>query len=191
MAGVSKNNIRERLIDAGLKELLEHGYEDFSLRRVASSLEVSCASPYRYFKDKAELIHAAVMKLRENWLLLVKSIAEFSPTTEPTYVAELLVAGVRFWVAERLFAQLLSLGEVSAFDEPIISAIVGIADTRGISAENANALALELLALMYGEIALVLLGRHSASEAASIVRCNAVEKIGCHFDRFGAKSKVI
>lgn len=191
MAGVSKSNIKERLIEAGLKELIEHGYEDFSLRRVASSLEVSCASPYRYFKDKAELIHAVIMKMRENWLLLVKSISEFSSTDEPAYIAELLVAGVRFWVAERLFAQLLSLGEISAFDEPIISAVVSIAGAHGISLESANAFALELLALMYGEITLALLGRHSASESASIIRRNAIEKIESYLDRFGAKSKTI
>ena len=178
MAGVSKNNIRERLIDAGLKELLEHGYEDCSLRRVASSLEVSCASPYRYFKDKSELVHAVVLKMRENWLLLTKSIAEFTPVTEPSYIAELLVAGLRFWVAGNLFAQLLSIGEVAAFDEPIVSAVVGQAGARGVSAENALSLATELLGLMYGEITLVLLGRHSAECAAATIRRCAVERIG-------------
>ena len=189
MAGVSRLNIKERLIDAGLKELLEHGYENFSLRRVASSLEVSCASPYRYFKDKSELVHAVVLKMRENWLLLTKSISEFSPVTEPSYVAELLVAGMRFWVAGNLFAQLLAIGEVSAFDEPIIAALGTMAHSRGISKEISDALALELIGLMYGEITLVLLNRHSAQDAAALLRSSATEKIEYCFDKIGARSK--
>ena len=189
MAGVSKNNIRERLVDAGLKELLEHGYENFSLRRVASSLEVSCASPYRYFKDKSELVHAVVLKMRENWLLLTKSIAEFTSVTEPAYVAELLVAGMRFWVAGNLFAELLSIGEVAIFDEPIIAALEGQGETRGVPKDSISSLSLELLSMMYGEITLVLLDRHNAQDAALMLRKSAVEKIENHFDRFGAKSK--
>ena len=191
MAGVSKNNIRERLIDAGLKELLEHGYEDFSLRRVASSLEVSCASPYRYFKDKSELVHAVVLKMRENWLLLTKSISEFTPVTEPLYIAELLVAGMRFWVAGNLFAELLSIGEIAIFDEPIIAALLKQGEARGVPSESIRVLSTELLGLMYGEITLVLLGRQDAQDAASMLRKSAVDKIERYFECFGAKSKSV
>ena len=45
-------NVRSRLLFSGLKELETHGVADFSLRRVAQDAGVSCAAPYRHFKDK-------------------------------------------------------------------------------------------------------------------------------------------
>ena len=63
--------IRKKLVEAGLKELLEHGSRDFSLRRVALMAEVSCAAPYRHFKDKDELVRAVISEIRENWLLII------------------------------------------------------------------------------------------------------------------------
>ncbi|MBQ9131598.1 MAG: helix-turn-helix transcriptional regulator, partial [Clostridia bacterium] len=54
--GYTSHAVRERLIIAGIRELEAHGLNDFSLRRVAVACEVSCAAPYRHFKDKEELI---------------------------------------------------------------------------------------------------------------------------------------
>ena len=48
----SDESIRERLIIAGIKEIELHGFNDFSLRRVAAACEVSCAAPYRHYKNK-------------------------------------------------------------------------------------------------------------------------------------------
>ena len=75
MSELTKDSgVRKRLIDAGLKELLEHGPDDFSLRRVASMAQVSCATPYRHFKDKDELVRAVISQIRENWILLTQEI---------------------------------------------------------------------------------------------------------------------
>ena len=46
------------LVLAGIKEIERHGLADFSLRRVASLCGVSCAAPYRHYKNKNELILA-------------------------------------------------------------------------------------------------------------------------------------
>ena len=45
-------SVREQLIKAGISELENHGISDFSLRRVASGCNISCAAPYKHFKDK-------------------------------------------------------------------------------------------------------------------------------------------
>ncbi|MBO5879898.1 MAG: helix-turn-helix transcriptional regulator, partial [Clostridia bacterium] len=47
-----EENVKHRLILAGIRELEEYGITDFSLRRVAVSAQVSCAAPYRHFKSK-------------------------------------------------------------------------------------------------------------------------------------------
>ncbi len=51
-------NLRQALIDAGIKIINESGEETLSLRRVAAACDVSHAAPYAHFKDKEELIEA-------------------------------------------------------------------------------------------------------------------------------------
>ena len=52
------DSVREQLIIAGIAELENHGIADFSLRRVASVCNISCAAPYKHFKNKEMLIEA-------------------------------------------------------------------------------------------------------------------------------------
>ena len=49
-------NLREALIDAGIKIINENGEENLSLRKVAAACDVSHAAPYAHFRDKEELI---------------------------------------------------------------------------------------------------------------------------------------
>lgn len=51
-------NLREALIEAGLKLINVEGEANLSLRKVASLCDVSHAAPYAHFKDKEELIEA-------------------------------------------------------------------------------------------------------------------------------------
>ena len=65
-----EKSVRTRLILAGITELEEHGLGDFSLRRAALAAQVSCAAPYRHFKDKDEYIreiitHVATLSARQ------------------------------------------------------------------------------------------------------------------------------
>ena len=49
--------VRDRLIEAGIREIEANGLQNFSLRHVAQLCGVSCAAPYRHFKDKEEYIN--------------------------------------------------------------------------------------------------------------------------------------
>ncbi len=51
-------NLREALIEAGIRIINESGEDALSLRKVASACDVSHAAPYAHFKDKDELIEA-------------------------------------------------------------------------------------------------------------------------------------
>lgn len=59
--------IREKLIEAGVQELLENGVQGFSLRRVAQNVGVSCAAPYKHFRDKQAFIQAVADALNADW----------------------------------------------------------------------------------------------------------------------------
>ena len=58
---------REKLIQAGIRELHENGIQGFALRRVAQACELSCAAPYKHFRDKQALIQAIADRLNGDW----------------------------------------------------------------------------------------------------------------------------
>lgn len=168
--------IRKKLVEAGLKELLEHGSRDFSLRRVALMAEVSCAAPYRHFKDKDELVRAVISEIRENWLLISSEIAKIFPIGSIENITELLRASVRFWVAGDNFAPFLSVGEIAGFDAPIISSVEVYATARGLDENEKKRITASLLALEYGTVTLILSGRSSAENGVANM-CEMAEGI--------------
>jgi AcrR family transcriptional regulator len=103
--------VRERLILAGIRELENHGLNDFSLRRVAVACEVSCAAPYRHFKDKEELILEIIRYINSQWALLQEQIIRAIPTDETRRLVELGVAHIRFWIANPNFRSVLLLDD--------------------------------------------------------------------------------
>ena len=55
-----KHELRQRLLSAAGQEFLEHGYENFSLRRVAEVIGYSATTIYLYFENKDDLLLATV-----------------------------------------------------------------------------------------------------------------------------------
>lgn len=65
MEGTS--DFSEKLIQAGMQELEKNGLRGFSMRRIAQNCGVSCAAPYKHFKDKNALIQAIVKQYNALW----------------------------------------------------------------------------------------------------------------------------
>ena len=63
------NDLREKLIQEGMRELCEYGVQGMSLRRIAQRCGVSCAAPYKHFADKQALLLAVANAFDEKWLL--------------------------------------------------------------------------------------------------------------------------
>ena len=74
---------RERLIQAGIQELEQNGPASFSLRRVAQACGVSCAAPYRHFKDKQALLLAIAEEYNALWADRQKKAVENSRNENP------------------------------------------------------------------------------------------------------------
>ena len=158
------DGVRNRLIEAGRGELLEHGIRNFSLRRVALTAQVSCAAPYRHFKSKDELIFAIVEHIRADWLLLTDQIMGLYDDTV-WGVVELLATAVRFWIANgSLRSVLTSEGwasgkEVfSGFDAPILTAMADYCREAGLGDEERELLSYTALSLLYGTVMLITSG---------------------------------
>lgn len=56
--GFIMSDLRERLLDSAQKLLIDEGYRNFSLRKVARETDVSATSIYLHFDSKDHLIHA-------------------------------------------------------------------------------------------------------------------------------------
>lgn len=61
-------NLRQSLIDAGIKIINEQGEAALSLRKVAAECGVSHAAPYAHFKDKEELLNTINSSVTEQFM---------------------------------------------------------------------------------------------------------------------------
>lgn len=136
-----EESVKDRLIIAGIGEIEEHGVSDFSLRRVALSARVSCAAPYRHFKDKQALIRAIIEYIASKWNLMLTEIEKVFKSDTKTLVRELLFAYLRFWFANPNFRSVLTSAlpqseeetAFSVFDLGIMEKIDKYCDENGIS----------------------------------------------------------
>jgi AcrR family transcriptional regulator len=74
-----KKIIRKKIIDASSEILVQEGYENLSIRKIASRIEYSPGIIYHYFKDKAEIIAFVV---EEGYGNILKCISEIPIDTE-------------------------------------------------------------------------------------------------------------
>lgn len=184
-------SVKNRLILSGLHELEEHGITDFSLRRVAAGAEVSCAAPYRHFKDKDELILAIISYMRSDWLLLAENISSIYGADPFQELVGLCASAVRFWMGNGNFHSALLSGngaddarrreELALFDAPIIRAAEECAKMTGADSDK---LVFTVLSLVYGTLTLILCGRETMDSAQYRLR----EKIKSEFFDSGKKS---
>lgn len=102
-----EDSVRTRLIIAGINELEARGIKDFSLRRAALAAEVSCAAPYRHFKDKDEFISETIKFISSKWELLCREIESVFENDLRRKIIELAVSNLRFWIANPNYRSVL------------------------------------------------------------------------------------
>ncbi|GAA6141266.1 TetR/AcrR family transcriptional regulator [Hydrogenophaga sp. 5NK40-0174] len=68
-------NLREALLDAGLRLLSDSPPATISLRQLAREAAVSHAAPYHYFEDKQDLIHALGVEAMRRFVQAQKDAA--------------------------------------------------------------------------------------------------------------------
>ena len=184
---IFEDSVRTRLILSGIGELCEHGVRDFSLRRVALAAEVSCAAPYRHFKDKDELILEIIRYVLSKWQLLSKEIESIYDSSPERLVIELAAANVAFWAANGNFRSVLMLetgdatfsqarAELQIFDAPFLAAISALATDRSLGDEERTALEFHVASLIYGTVMLITTGKLSDTATAVKMLRDALTK---------------
>ena len=80
-------NLRQALIEAGIKIINESGEENLSLRKVAALCNVSHAAPYAHFKDKDELLEAIKNPVTDRFMDELLRAIEDKPTADQAIIA--------------------------------------------------------------------------------------------------------
>lgn len=115
---------RERLCELATRLFVERGPENFNMRMLASEMGVSAMTPYRYFRDKNEILSLirarAFSRLADR---LERALA--SPGTPPERSAAVGCAYIRFALDEQTCFRL-----IFDFTEPTGSSAPELADAE-------------------------------------------------------------
>ena len=76
------SDIRGKLVSEGIRMLSEEGVDKLSLRRIAQICGVSCAAPYKHFRDKDDFLLAVADAAHDEWFARqIKAIAAIGADT--------------------------------------------------------------------------------------------------------------
>ena len=152
-----EENVRHRLIISGISELEEHGIADFSLRRAAVGAQVSCAAPYRHFKDKEEYINSIIDYVGSKWELLSKEILRVFSDDPIALVIETCIANLRFRIANRNLPLALAhtRGAGKAIDDSISQVVLKYCTEHNLSEEETELKVFVTLAIIDGAVSMV------------------------------------
>lgn len=108
---MEKNNenlsLHDQLILAGIDELNQYGFHLFSVRRIANKCGVSCAAPYKHFKDKQEFIAEIIKYINGKWAKRQKSVIEKYPDTTKKQIIEICLEYIRFLLEHSQFRSII------------------------------------------------------------------------------------
>ena len=154
-----EESVRARLILSGISELEEHGLTDFSLRRAAVAAQVSCAAPYRHFKDKEEYISEIIKYVNSRWELLSCEIERVHSSNPARLAYEMAVSALRFRIANKNFRSVFNLAANAGYgellDRSLISAIKSYCEYKNISKEETELKIYTVRAFVAGSLMLL------------------------------------
>ena len=106
---MESTSLKEKLILAGLQEIRRHGLQDFSLRKISAACGVSCAAPYKHFRDKQDFFLEVIRYIDKQWrqlqLQLLAQLGEDTATREK--LVEIAMAYIRFLMDNPHFRSIL------------------------------------------------------------------------------------
>ena len=106
---VRLKNMREVLILAGIEEINAHGVTEFSIRRVAGNCNISCAAPYKHFKDKRDFIAAIIDYVNEQWHVRQQEVLSRCSSSFREQILEVSIHYIRFLMEKPFYRSILML----------------------------------------------------------------------------------
>lgn len=97
------------LLLAGIREINAQGVHGFSIRRVAEACNVSCAAPYKHFKDKREFIAAIIEYVNEQWKVRQREVLASCGESLREQIVQVSVEYVKFLMEKPFYRSILML----------------------------------------------------------------------------------
>ena len=150
------DTVKDRLIVAGADEISQYGINNFSLRRVASACNVSCAAPYKHFKNKDDFILEIIRYINRQWELLFGQVVGLFANDPLRRITEVCIAYVRFWVVNPNYRSLLAMSDKNTESAASVDAMIRryCAD-MGKTADEAERTVWAIKAILYGMTAMM------------------------------------
>lgn len=89
-------DLRQELIDAGIRLITENGVENLSLRRIAAACGVSHTAPYKHFQNKDDMLAAILQYVLVQFAQGLQESVDRQPGTPPERLMELGKGYVQF-----------------------------------------------------------------------------------------------
>jgi AcrR family transcriptional regulator len=111
-----KEDVRRTILREAGELFLEHGYEGFSMRRVAERIGYSATTIYRYYEDKDDLLIAVV---HEGFVEFARRLAEAAEgaTGPRTRLEALGRAYIKFGLESPVYYQMMFMQRADLFFE--------------------------------------------------------------------------
>ncbi len=107
----NRENVKDKLIQAGIEELNRYGAADFSMRRVSAKCGVSCAAPYKHFENRKDFIYAIIKYVNSQWQKVQENILKEAGNDTESQIIELSINYVKFLVENPNLRTILMLKE--------------------------------------------------------------------------------
>lgn len=127
-------NMREKLIRAAIDLIDREGLSGFGIRSAAAECGVSCAAPYKHFKNKDDLFLAVLDYVNRQWYAVQTGVAAATEGSIPDQLAAIGLAYIKFNTENPQFRAVVMLrdddmtpeqkakkAEMSAFSQQLIS----------------------------------------------------------------------
>ncbi|SHJ56865.1 TetR/AcrR family transcriptional regulator [Parasporobacterium paucivorans] len=116
---IKEMSMRERLIQAGITDLNKNGTKNFSVRRIAAICGISCAAPYKHFRDKQDFLLAIIRYIDHLWDGRQQKVLETVQGDTRKRIVAVSVEYVRFLVENPHFRSVIMLQD-SDLDEDYV-----------------------------------------------------------------------
>lgn len=168
-------DLREKLIQEGMRELSLYGVHGLSLRHIAQECGVSCAAPYKHFQDKQALLLAVANAFNDKWLRCqTEAVSPVSDRDATTQLRAICRAYLRFLNDNPGFCALITQRDEASgkwqpeqlFDRSTLTKrlIAQYTKDHGLSQEDAYCRTYAIRAIFYGVSTMTQFGDHRLTE---------------------------
>lgn len=152
--------LREQLILTGIRLIEEDGLSNFSLRKTAAACGVSCAAPYKHFKDKEEFLLAVFAYINDKWQEVQSEVVAACDGSTADKLTAVSLSYIRFLVDNPQFRSIIMVRDDAMSPEQVRrkaqmtactrDLIARYCDETGLSPERREVKTFVVRALIYG-----------------------------------------